>query len=66
MPWPLPKVAERLRGVSVDDEAGLTAACAGAADGARPMRDNAYKTKLLPVAVRRAVRIAAGRSKVTA
>ncbi|MHC4908115.1 MAG: FAD binding domain-containing protein [Planctomycetota bacterium] len=66
VPWPLPKVAERLRGVSVDDEAGLTAACAGAADGARPMRDNAYKTKLLPVAVRRAVRIAAGRSEVTA
>lgn len=55
-PWPLPRVAEALRGVHVDDDAALAKACAGATDGATPMRDNSYKLKLLPVAVKRAVR----------
>ncbi|MFO0872833.1 MAG: FAD binding domain-containing protein [Phycisphaerales bacterium] len=55
-PWPLPRVAEALRGVNVDDESALAKACAGAADGAAPMTDNAYKVRLLPVAVKRAVR----------
>jgi len=65
-PWPLPRVAARLRGVSVDDEASLAEACSRAADGASPLSGNAHKTALLPVAVRRAIRIAAGRSEVTA
>jgi xanthine dehydrogenase YagS FAD-binding subunit len=61
MPWLLPNVAEALKGVSVNDDAALRKACAVAADGAKPMRDNAYKTRLLAVAVRRAVLIAAGK-----
>jgi xanthine dehydrogenase YagS FAD-binding subunit len=61
VPWPLPAVEEALKGVSVGDEAGLKKACEGAAEGAKPMSQNAYKTKLLPVAVRRAVLRAAGR-----
>ncbi len=61
VPWPLPKVEAALQGVSADDEAALKKACALATDGARPMSDNAYKLRLLPVAVRRAVLIAAGR-----
>lgn len=61
IPWILPKVAEALKGVSVGDDAKLRAACALASDGARPMTDNSFKTKLLPVAVRRAVLIAAGK-----
>ncbi len=61
IPWMLPAVAEALKGVSLEDDAKLRAACGLAADGARPMTDNAYKTRLLPVAVRRAVLIAAGR-----
>jgi xanthine dehydrogenase YagS FAD-binding subunit len=61
IPWPLPNVAEALKGVSVSDDARLRSACAAASEGAKPMRDNAYKTKLLPVAVRRAVLIAAGK-----
>jgi xanthine dehydrogenase YagS FAD-binding subunit len=60
-PWPLPKVAEALRGVDVNDDAALRKACQSAADGARAMSDNAYKITLLPVAVRRAVLRAAGR-----
>lgn len=61
VPHPLPHIADALRGVRVDDDAALTRACADAARGARPMRDNEYKTRLLPVAVRRAVMRAAGR-----
>jgi xanthine dehydrogenase YagS FAD-binding subunit len=60
-PWPLPKVAEALRGVDVNDDAALRKACQSAGDGARAMSDNAYKIALLPVAVRRAVLRAAGR-----
>lgn len=61
IPWHLPKVEQALSGVNVDDEAALRAACAKAADGAKPMSGNAYKVALLKVAVRRAVLFAAGR-----
>jgi len=61
VPWPLPKVEAALKGMSIDDEAALKRACALATEGAQPMSENAYKLKLLPVAVRRAVLIAAGR-----
>jgi xanthine dehydrogenase YagS FAD-binding subunit len=61
VPWPLPRVEEALKGVSVGDDAGLRKACAIAADGAKPMSGNAHKVQLLPVAVRRAVLRAAGR-----
>lgn len=59
VPWPLPKVERALRGVSLDDDAALRAACARSVEDAEPMRDNAYKLKLLPVAVHRAIRRAA-------
>jgi len=61
VPWPMPAVAEALKGVNVSDDAALRKACAAASEGAKPMRDNGYKTRLLPVAVRRAVLIAAGK-----
>jgi xanthine dehydrogenase YagS FAD-binding subunit len=61
VPWALPKVEAALKGVSLDDDAALRRACAAATEGAKPMTDNAYKLKLLPVAVRRATLIAAGR-----
>ena len=61
IPWDLPSVAAALKGVNLDDDAALRKACAGAAAGAKPMTDNAYKVRLLPVAVRRAVLAAAGR-----
>jgi xanthine dehydrogenase YagS FAD-binding subunit len=61
VPWMLPKVGEALANVNVTDDAALRKACAVAAEGAKPMTDNAYKVKLLPVAVRRAVLIAAGK-----
>ncbi|MCA9312491.1 MAG: FAD binding domain-containing protein [Phycisphaerales bacterium] len=65
IPWPLPQVAEALAGVSVDDDDALRGACALASRGAKPLRDNEYKVKLLPVAVRRAVLIAAGRKAIS-
>jgi xanthine dehydrogenase YagS FAD-binding subunit len=61
VPWPLPAVENALKNVNLDDDAALRKACGLAADGAKPMRDNAYKVKMLPVAVRRAVLRAAGR-----
>ncbi|MCP3905002.1 MAG: xanthine dehydrogenase family protein subunit M [Planctomycetes bacterium] len=61
VPWPLPDVERRLSGVRVDDEAAVLDACSTAADGARPLAENAYKLALLPVAVQRAVLDAAGR-----
>jgi xanthine dehydrogenase YagS FAD-binding subunit len=60
VPWRLDAVERALVGVDPRDDAGLRAACAAAAEGARPLRDNAYKITLLPVVVRRAVRLAAG------
>ncbi len=62
VPWPLPDVERALRGVRVDDEDELRDACAIASEGANPLAQNAYKLKLLPVAVRRAVLKAAGRT----
>jgi xanthine dehydrogenase YagS FAD-binding subunit len=61
VPWALPNVDAALKGVSVADEPALKKACEVAAEGAKPMTQNAYKTKLLPVAVRRAVLRAAGK-----
>lgn len=61
IPWRLRSVERALDGVSIDDEAGLRAACAKSTNGAQPMSDNEYKLKLLPVAVYRAIRKAAGR-----
>jgi xanthine dehydrogenase YagS FAD-binding subunit len=61
VPWRLPKVDEALKGVSLDDDAALRKACAVSIEGAKPMSENAYKLKLLPVAVRRAILVAAGR-----
>lgn len=64
IPWALPQVEQALVGVSVDDDAALRAACALSVAQAEPLEHNAYKTKLLPVAVRRAVLRAAGRGEV--
>ncbi len=61
VPWPLPDVAEALRGVRITDAGAVREACANAIRDARPMRDNGYKVKLLPVAIRRAIRRASGR-----
>jgi len=60
IPWRLPAVEQALVGIDPRDDGRLRTACAGAADGARPLRDNGYKVRLLPVVVRRAVRLAAG------
>lgn len=61
VPWMLPRVADALKGVKLSDDAAFRKAAALSTDGAKPMRDNAYKLKLLPVAVRRAVLRAAGK-----
>lgn len=61
VPWRLPKVDDALKGVSLDDDAALRNACAVATGGAKPMSENAYKLKLLPVAIRRAILVAANR-----
>lgn len=61
IPWRLPGVENALQGVSVDDDAALKAACERSTRGARPMSGNAYKLRLLPVTIRRAIRKAAGR-----
>ncbi|MGQ0628730.1 MAG: FAD binding domain-containing protein, partial [Phycisphaerales bacterium] len=60
VPHPLPKVAAALAGVRPADDAALRAAIAGCVEGAKPMTQNSYKLKLLPVAIRRAVLKAAG------
>jgi len=60
IPWPLPRVEAALVGVRPGDHDELRAAAAVAGEGATPMRDNAHKVRLLAVAVRRAVRDAAG------
>ena len=60
VPWPLDHVAKALVGLRTDDEQGVKRACDRSTEGAEPMTDNAYKMDLLPVAVRRAVRKAAG------
>jgi xanthine dehydrogenase YagS FAD-binding subunit len=60
VPWPLSRVEDALRGVDVKNDSALRAACDIAREGATPMSGNGYKVTLLPVAVRRAVRMAAG------
>lgn len=60
VPWMLPAVDAALKGVDINDDKSLRAACAKAVEGARPLAQNAYKLTLLPVAVRRAVLLAAG------
>jgi xanthine dehydrogenase YagS FAD-binding subunit len=60
VPWRLPRVEAALRGVRPDDDAALRAACSRATESARPMTGNACKLDLLPVAIARAVRLAAG------
>lgn len=60
VPWALPRVEAALKGVRVSDGAALAKACAIAAEGAKPMTDNAYKVRLLPVALARCIRKAAG------
>jgi xanthine dehydrogenase YagS FAD-binding subunit len=61
VPWPLPRVAAALAGVSLNDAQGLRRACLLAGERANPMMQNAFKVELLPVAVHRAVLRAAGR-----
>lgn len=61
IPWRLPDVEAALKDVDVADETALRKACAVAAQGAKPMSENGYKVKQLPVAVRRATLIASGR-----
>ncbi|MBS0192110.1 MAG: FAD binding domain-containing protein [Phycisphaerales bacterium] len=61
VPWWLPNVEAALKGVDVANDEALRKACAIAAEGAKPMTDNGYKVKMLPVAVRRAVLRSAGR-----
>jgi xanthine dehydrogenase YagS FAD-binding subunit len=61
VPWPLTSVEQALRGASVDDDTALRKACDLSVEGAKPMSDNGYKLKLLPVAVRRAILRAAGK-----
>jgi xanthine dehydrogenase YagS FAD-binding subunit len=61
VPWMLPKVEAALKGLSAGDDAAIRKACAVAVEGAKPMTDNAYKLRLLPVAIHRAVVKASGR-----
>ncbi len=61
IPWALPAVEKALAGVSLDDDNALRKAAELSIEGAAPMTQNAYKLKLLPVVVRRAVFDAAGR-----
>lgn len=61
IPWRLPNVEKALIGVDWSNDKALRQACSVATDGAKPMSDNAYKLKLLPVAIRRAILKAANR-----
>jgi len=63
VPWPLERVAKALEGKNPNDENAIEQACSDAARGAEPMSDNAYKLKLLPVTIRRAVQQAAADNK---
>ncbi|MCK4872094.1 MAG: FAD binding domain-containing protein [Phycisphaerales bacterium] len=62
IPWPLPKVEDALRDLRIDDDGELDKACSLAADRGEPLSQNAYKLKLLPVAIRRAVQRAIARN----
>jgi xanthine dehydrogenase YagS FAD-binding subunit len=63
---PMPRVAEgaaqALEGKEVNDESA-TAAGKAAAEGAKPLAQNGYKVKLIEVAVKRAILMAAGQKK---
>ncbi|MBX3359644.1 MAG: FAD binding domain-containing protein [Phycisphaeraceae bacterium] len=61
IPWELPAVARAFAGLKVTDDAGLRKAASLCVQGANPLSDNAYKLRLLPVAVHRAALRAAGR-----
>lgn len=61
LPRPLPNVARALERVNVEDDRRLREVCGRSSEGARPLSDNAYKLKLLPVAIHRAILKAAGR-----
>jgi xanthine dehydrogenase YagS FAD-binding subunit len=54
VPWRLPSVERELRGAPVT-EAGFEAAASVAADGARPLSDNGFKTSLLKRTIVRAL-----------
>ncbi len=64
VPWRLPQVERALEGVAVDDRGGIERACESAGEGARPMRENAYKVHLLRVCTARAVRKALGQEEI--
>ncbi|MBS0197154.1 MAG: FAD binding domain-containing protein [Planctomycetes bacterium] len=61
VPWMLPEVGAALSGVKITDDTAIQKAAAASITGAKAMTDNAYKLKLLPVVVMRAVLKAAGR-----
>lgn len=60
VPWMLPAVADALKGVKVTDSAGIAKAAALCVQGAKPMRDNAYKLTQLTTCVKRAILKALG------
>jgi len=60
VPWPLPNVEAALVGIDVADVDALRMATVVARDGAEPLDGNAHKVSMLPVAIQRAVRRAAG------
>lgn len=61
VPRMLPAVQRALVGLNVDDQTLVKKACARSVDGAEPLAQNAYKLRLLPVAVYRAILKATGR-----
>ncbi len=63
VPWPLPAVEQALASLNLDDAAKIRQACTKSIDGAKPMTQNSYKLKLLPVAIHRAILRAAGRGE---
>ncbi|MFG0328261.1 MAG: FAD binding domain-containing protein [Phycisphaerales bacterium] len=62
VPWRLRTVEKALSEMSsIDDEQWLRHACGLSKAGATPLRDNAYKLDLMPVAIYRAVKKACGK-----
>lgn len=61
VPWPLPQVEQALQGVNIEDSDAVRRACERSMQGARPLSGNAYKLRLLPVAIHRAILKATGR-----
>jgi xanthine dehydrogenase YagS FAD-binding subunit len=61
-PYEAEKAAMALDGKAVNEESAAAAGKA-AAEGAKPLSQNGYKTKLVEVAVKRAILIAAGQKK---